>query len=178
RTDGQGNLLPDQALDEPGVLLTAHTVIDAPHGEQVERLTDIARRAFLAGMRDSEQSLRARTVEHRCELRRGMAGFRGIETYRRDELTIFEHLIEGAIGFSGAQVTQEARDEAMGHAEAALRLGERQLQALDDGAEGNAARGVCLRIEKDVGMDDTLLMSALQVTQGQAIEVVLVPQHI
>src|SRR6185437_16700091 len=129
-------------------------------------------RAFLSRMRDREQSLLPRMPEHRGKLRRRMADLRGIEAHCGDAVTVLEHLIQRVSRFRGTQMTQEARDEPVRHPEAALRLAECATEASDDGVKGDPARGVCLRIEKDLRVDHALLMRALQVGDGQMVEVV------
>src|SRR5580693_6260795 len=106
-----------------------------------------------------------------------MADFRRIEPDRADGVTVLEHLIERAHRVRGAQVTQETGDEPVRDPKAPLRLGERPAQAVDDGAEGNAARSVRLWIEEDLRMDDALPVNALKIADGQVVEVVRIPQY-
>ena len=64
RADGERDLLGHQPVDQRGVLDAAHAVIDARDVEQVERLPDVLGRALLAGVRDRQEPLGARPVEH------------------------------------------------------------------------------------------------------------------
>ena len=70
----------DQAVDEPVVLEAAHAVVDALDAEQVERLPDVLRRAFLPRVRDRAQALGSRTREDARELRRRVAALPRVES--------------------------------------------------------------------------------------------------
>src|SRR5260221_185314 len=62
------------------IFFAAHTMVDAGHLEVVERFKDVSGRAFLAGMRDGEETLSSRSPEYRREFRRRMAHFGRVQS--------------------------------------------------------------------------------------------------
>ena len=76
-----------------------------------------------------------------------------------------------------AEVAQEAQDQPRADAPPRLGLGAGALQAVEHGLEGDAARGVGLRVEEQLGMDDIVVVRALEVGDGEIEEVLLVDQR-
>ena len=82
-----------------------------------------------------------------------------------------------AQGGPGALVAQEAHDQAGADAVASPGAVQGAGQTVDDGADRDAARGVRLRVEEDLGVPYALLLGAREVGVGEVGEVVLGAQH-
>ena len=77
-----------------------------------------------------------------------------------------------------AQMPQEAEDEFGGDAEAHLALGQRLENAVGHRGEGNAARGMGLRIEEDFRVAHAVGLGALQISEREIVKILLRPQHV
>ena len=66
---------------------------------------------------------------------------------------------------------QDAGDELGGDAELGVRAAARGFQPAEDGGVGDAARGVGLRVEEDLGVDEAIAVRACEVGVGEGLEV-------
>ena len=71
----------------------------------------------------------------------------------------------------GAQMPQKAQDQAGREAELALAVLQRSPDTIEHGFESDAALGMRLRIEEDLGPDDALRARLLEIGASQRIEV-------
>ena len=178
RTHGQRYAPTCQTLDQGGVFLAAHAVIDARHLEQVERFVNIFRRAFLTRMRDGEESLCARALEYGLEFRRRMAALGRIEADSGDRVLVRQRLFERAHRIVGAQVAQKTQDQPVRDAEFLFAIGECTADAAEHGRKGDTTLGVRLRIEEDFHMHHPVRVRAAQIRHSQGMEVCFIAQHV
>ncbi|MNX82657.1 hypothetical protein D3C86_1143930 [compost metagenome] len=80
-------------------------------------------------------------------------------------------------GFVFGQVAQEAKDQAAGDAQFGLGPVHARNQALDHHAEGHAPVGVGLGIEEDLGVAHVVGGGALEIGEGQILEILARQQH-
>src|SRR5262245_27268252 len=85
RAHGQRDALAREPIDQRRILVAVDAEIDARDLEPIERLADVRRGAFLAGVRDRRDTERAHLREHPLELARRVAAFAGVEP-DRDEV--------------------------------------------------------------------------------------------
>ena len=165
-------------MDERRILVAADAVIDALGAEQRERLADVRRGAFLAGVGDRVEALCAGPREHPRELRRWIAALAGVET-DADELV--------AVGQGGGErgervflgeVAEEAQDQRRGDAVLRASIGHRVVEAVEDRRHRDAADRVGLRIEEQLGVDDPIGRGALEVRGGERAKVVAIAEHV
>jgi hypothetical protein len=76
------------------------------------------------------------------------------------------------------EMTQKTQDQLAADAEFGTPLFERTLQAVDDGVEGDAALGVCLRVEKDLRVQHVILLATQQVSPAQVEKILLLDEDI
>ena len=74
-------------------------------------------------------------------------------------------------------MAQETHDQAGADAERLFGIVDRAMQAVDHGGEGDAARGVALRIEEHFDMHEIVGARPLQIGPGQIVEILLRDQH-
>src|SRR5262249_1596166 len=146
RTHGERDLLANQSLDQGLVFSAAHAVVDARDAEEVESLRDVRRRAFLAGVRDRQQTPLSCPPADRLELRRRIAQLRRVESDRNEEMPERERLLERRHRVVRAEMAHEVEDEAPRDTPLPLRILERAGDAVHHYAERNAAIGVRLRV--------------------------------
>ena len=153
-------------------------MIDARHLEIVERLVDIRRRAFFAGVGHREKAGCARAPEHFGELRWRVAELRGIEPHRTDGAAMRQRLLQRLLRRLRAQVAQKTQDQARSDSEPGPGLVETAADAVEDSFKRNAALGVCLRIEENLDMNHALRVHFFQIGQRHRAKIVFVAQHI
>ena len=178
RADREGQALVDDAADERVVFQRAVAVVDAVDLEQVQRLPDVLRRAFFAGVGDAQQAALMGGGKDALELLRRMADLGAVEADARQ-------LVEP--GFGGLQgversvfreVAQEAEDQFRGDAEFSLGGLHGAEQTLDGDAERQAAVGVGLGVEEDLGVAPAIGGEASEIGHAEVVEVLLGQQHL
>ena len=115
--------------------------------------------------------------KHVGELGGRVVALVGVKPDADEHVLVGQGRLEGLERGLRAHIAQEAQDEVGGQA---------GLAGLDDGAviaadnrlDGDAARGVGLRVEEAFGAHDTIRAGALEVGSGQVVEVVLVLEDI
>ena len=85
--------------------------------------------------------------------------------------------LQGGEGFVLAEMAQEAEDQARRHAQLRLRPVHARDQALDHDGEGHAPVGVGLGVEEDLGVAHIVGGGALEIGEGQILEVLTGQQH-
>ncbi len=118
-----------------------------------------------------------RQREDLLELRRRVADLGRVQADGGDPVEVGRAASKVVEGGLGALVTQEAHDQAGADAVGLLGAVQRAGQAVDDGADRDAARGVRLRVEEDLGVPYALLLGTGEVGVGEVGEVVLGAQH-
>src|SRR2546423_12921653 len=88
-----------------------------------------------------------------------------------------QRLLERSQGRGLAQVWKKTQDQPAADAEAIAADLERPMNPADHGVKGDAALGMRLRVEEDLGMAHVLRGGAPQVGPGQVIEILLLEQH-
>lgn len=101
----------------------------------------------------------------------------GVQADGGDPVEVGTGGLEGREGGLGALVAQEAHDQAGADAVGLRGAVQGARQAVDDGADRDAARGVRLRVEEDLGVPYALLLGAGEIGIGEVGEVVLGAQH-
>ena len=129
-------------------------------------------------MRDAVQTERAGPGEDARELLRRVAALAAVETDANAVLAIRQRLVERRDRLVFAQVAQEAQDQRAGHPELAPRPLACRGEAANDGADRHAARGVRLRIEEDLGVDDVVGRGALEIGAGEVAEILLADEDV
>ncbi len=176
RTHRERNAIAHEALDERGVFVAAHAVIDAVHVQDVEGFRDVRGRAFLSRMRDQAQIHRVRLREHAGELRRRIAALAGVEP-DADDVTAKRHRgVERRERRLLGEVAEEAQDQVRGHAVATMRVVHRVAQPRDHDLHRDAAIGVRLRIEEQLGVDDVVRVRACEVRHRERVEVAAIAE--
>ena len=172
RADGERHLLARQPLDQGGVLERAVAVVEpvdlagcrAPRGH--------SGRAFLAGMGDALQAERGGGGEDPGELRRRMAELGGVEADRRRSgraRASPASSVANAASSSRWRRKQRISFEVMPcRASASAMPASRPSHHR---VEGDAAVGVGLRIEEDLGMDDIVRRRAVEIGGGEVAEI-------
>lgn len=119
-------------------------------------------------------------VEYAREFRRRMAELGRVEADADQPVTIAleqrQRRFERCERIFFRQMAQEAQDQ-LARQPALFRIRERALDAGDDGLDRHAARGMRLRIEEQLGMDDVVRERAFAVRGGHVVEVLLGQQH-
>ncbi len=146
-------------------------MIHAVDVQEIERLPDIAGRAFLAGMGDELQPFRARRREDHREFFRRMADFGGIEPDRFDPVQPGLGLCQRLERCFFREVPQEGEDELDGHAMLDPRVLHGREQPFDHHRERDAPVGMRLRIEHDLGMDDAIGRRAVEIGHGKIVKI-------
>ena len=159
------------------VLQRAVAVVDAIDAEDVQRLPDILRRTFLAGMGDEAEPLVPGAAKHLFEFAWWVPDLRRIEADADEPVLVGERLVQSPLGIGGIEMAQEAHDEMRAQAELRHPVFDRLRQSVDDGGEGDAARGVALRIEEHLDIAHILRPRPGQVRPGEIVEILLGPQH-
>ena len=171
RADGERHLLARQPLDQSRVLERAVAMVEPVDLQNVERLVDIIGRTFLAGMGDALQPERGGRREDPRELRRRMAELGGIEPDRLDPVEPGLRLLQRRERGLLVEMAQEAEDQLRGDAVPRLGLVHAGEQAAHHRVERDAAVGVGLRIEEDLGMDDVVGRRAVEIGEGEVAEI-------
>src|SRR5690606_36012778 len=135
-----------------GCRFSGPAVIDARYEQEIEGLAYVVGRAFLAGVRDDAQPLLASLLEHALELARRVAALAGVEADADEFALERQRRLERRERVLLRQVAQEAQDEVRADVVAALRVAHRVVQAADHDLHRDAARGVSLRIEEQLGV--------------------------
>ena len=177
RAHRQRHPLGRQAPHQRFVLHGAVAVIHPVDVQQVQRLVHIGGRALLAGVRDALQAQRARTLEHPLELGRRMADLRRVQSHARDPVQPWRGRLQRRERRRFVQVTQEAQDQPGGDAQLSLRPRHAGQQALDHLRHRHASVGVGLGVEEDFGVPHGVGRRALEVGEGQVLEVTPGQQH-
>ena len=168
---GEGGLGGGQVLDQVGVVQAADAVVDALGAQQVQGLPDVGGGAFFAGVGDAVESHVAGGGEHFGEFFGWVADFGGVQAHGVDVFQVGACLVEGVEGFLGGAVTQEAQDEAGADVVGAFAVVQGGGEAVDDGVDADAAAGVGLGVEEDLGVAYALGGGAGEVGVGQVGEV-------
>ena len=144
----------------------------------VQRLVDICGRPLLPGVRDPLQPGGAGGGEDARELARRVADLGRVEPDRLDPIEPRLGCGERRQRIGLVEMTQEAEDQLGGDTE--LRIGRRDAgeEAVRHHLKRNAARGVGLRIEHDLGMNDPIGMRAGEVGEREIVEILLGLQHV
>ncbi len=177
-TNGQRQARLGKALHQRRVFDAAHAVVDARHAEQIDRVADIGRRAFFTGMRNAQKTLSERASKNAFELSRRVAGLARVEPDADDPVAVRQGLLERRKRGLLVEMTQEAHDQFAADTEFAATFFQRTQQAADYRIEADAAIGVRLRVEKNLGMDYVILLAAQQVGPGQVEEILFLDQHV
>src|SRR6185312_10539878 len=119
--------------------------------QEIERLAHVLGRPLLAGMGYRMQAEPTGAGEDTLEQARRPSLLRRIEADADEAVAPRQRLIERALGIGLVEMAQEAEDQRRGDAILPLGVGLRTRQAVDHGLEGDAAAGVPLRIEEDLG---------------------------
>jgi hypothetical protein len=177
RAHGERDAVAHEPRHERRILVAAHAVIDALDLEDVEGIGDVGGGAFLAGMGDGAEADAARLREHPRELRRWIAFLAGVEA-NADELGAERHRgLEGGERVLLGEVAQEAQDQLARDAVAAMRVVHRVAQPGDHDLHRDAARGVGLRIEEQLGVHHVVGVRAGEVRHRERVEVAAVAEH-
>ncbi|MNI33084.1 hypothetical protein D3C73_870120 [compost metagenome] len=152
-------------------------MVHAVDVQQVQRLADVFGRAFLAGVGAQLQPQVAGGGEDALELGRRMADLGRIQPDADEVAPIRLGGFQRGEGFVFRQVAQEAEDQAGGHAQFGLGPVHARDQALDHHAEGHAPVGVGLGIEEDFGVAHIVGGGALEIGEGQVLEILSRQQH-
>jgi hypothetical protein len=177
RAHRQRDLRERELVDERRILVAVHAVIDALGAEQRERLADVRRRAFFAGVRDHVQSEPARLREHARELARRVAALAGVEPDADESIAERQRGLERGERVVLREVAQEAQDQRRRDAVRRARLGHRVGEPADHHVHADAARGVALRIEEQLGVHDVVGRGALEVRARELGKVGAVAEH-
>ncbi len=176
-TDGQRDLLGRQPLDEPVIFQATHAVIDAPRLQHVERLPDVLGRTLLAGVRHARQAQQAGLREDPGELGGRVADLGRVEADRRQMVGERAGLLQRLQRLFLAAVAQEAQDQARRDAEPCPAFVEGAADPRAAGLEGDAAPGMGLRVEEDLGVAHALAGRLRQIGQREVVEVPLGEEH-
>ena len=117
------------------------------------------------------EALGACSGEHRLELDRRIALLVGVQSYADDPVLVRQRLLQRPHRGFDAHVSQETHDELRADSELVQRILLRSTNSADDGVEGDASRGVRLRVEEDLGIDHVLVTGPGQVGGRQIVEV-------
>ena len=148
-------------------------MVDPFHVQDVERGLDVGRRPLLARVRHQVQAQGAAALEHAREFFRRVAALGGIEPHANDLVQVRQGLVQRDDRLVFGQMAQEAHDQA--GADGALLAS--APDAVDHCLNGNAARGMGLRVEKDFRVQDVVGMGARQIGRGHVVEVLFGEQH-
>ncbi len=152
-------------------------MVHAVDVQQVQRLADVFGRAFLARVGAQLQAQFARGGEDALELRRRVADLGGIQSDADEVMQIGLGGPQRGEGFVFAEVAQEAEDQARRYAQLRLGAVHPRDQALDHDGEGHAPVGMGLGVEEDLGVADVVGGGALEIGEGQILEVLTGQQH-
>ena len=145
--------------------------------QHVERIADVGRRPLLTGVCDEVQAELAATGEHAGELLRRVAALAAVEPDADQKVAVGQRRFQRLEGRLFAQMPQEAHDQRALDAELPPRRLDRAAQALDHGADGDAAVGVRLRVEEELGPHDVIGRGAAKVGHRHIEEIGLLQQH-
>ena len=157
-------------------LQAPHTMIDALHFQHVERLRDVGGRPLLTRVGDDVQVQIPALREHACELLGRVVLLATVQAHPQDGLQ------EGPCSLQRLErrllrvMAQEAHDQAGFDVKGGLGVLLGADQAIDHGLERDAPVSVCLRIEENLGVANTILGRTLEVRHGEVVEVLLVDQ--
>ena len=126
------------------------------------------RRARPAGTRSARA--RAKTASN---FDGGLPASDGVEAHAADPVLERERLVERRLRLGFGEVPEEAEDQLRGDAEPPLPVGERAVDAADDGLERDAPRGVGLRIEEHLGVAHAVGGGAVEIGRRQLEEIPL-----
>lgn len=176
-THGERHALLRQFAHQSIVADRRIAVIDPPHTEQLEGLSDVLGRSLLAGVRHGQEPLLTSACEDPLELRRRMAPFGGVETDRNDPVAVRERLIERCLGSFLVEMAEEAKDQLRADAELAPCVQQGSMDSIDYDGERNPTVRVCLRIEEDLRVQDVVALHSRQVGPGEVVEILLGVEH-
>jgi len=74
-------------------------------------------------------------------------------------------------------VAQEAQDQGSADAQPGFRIDAGAVQASNDGLHANAARGMRLRVEKQLGVDHVVLRRLDKISPRHVVEILLLDKH-
>ena len=147
-------------------------MVDALDVQHVERAPDVGRRAFLAGVRDAVQAELAARAKTRANF---SGGWPRSLLSRPTPMNCSRYgSASSSVAMRGvfAQVAQKAQDQRASTPSSRRALRARG-QAVDHGRERDAALGVRLRVEEDLGVDDVVGRGAAEVRHRHVVEVLL-----
>ena len=115
--------------------------------------------------------MRARLLEDGLELLGRVPDFGRVEADPVDHPPVAQRLVERLHRRVGAEVAEETHDQLRREAELLLAVSRRVVNTVEGRLEGDAAGGVGLRVEEDLGVAHVLRGAALEVVPRQVIEV-------
>jgi hypothetical protein len=124
------------------------------------------------------QAQGARPREHPAELRRRVAALAAVEADAGELAAERPRGVERGERVVLGEVAQEAQDQLGARAVAGQRVLHRVAQAADHGLERDAARGVGLRVEEQLGVDHAVGVRAREVRHRERVEVAAVAQDV
>ncbi len=180
RAHGERHAQPGEAADQGRVVHRAVAVVDPVHPQPVNRLGDIGRRPFLAGMGDEPEARFPRRGEEAFELRGRIVPLGRVEAEAGDPPVgdIGLGVAKGGEPVLLVEMPEDAHDEQRGDAEPLAPISKRGQYAVRRDREGNAARGVTLGIEEHLDMHRPIGGYPLQIGCGELVEVLLGTQHV
>lgn len=177
RADRQRNTFARQTFDQQRVIDTAHAMIDTFRAQQIQRVADVIGRAFLACMRHDAQTQFAAPGKDTREFFRRIAAFAAIESNADKMLTIGQRLLQRIERVGLAQMTQETQDQRAADAQLLARGIAGARQAADHRSYRNAARGMGLRVKKQLGVYDAICRGAMKIRHRHVKEILFMQQH-
>ena len=178
RTYGERDAGRRQIGDQFRVVERPVAMIDAVHAQDIYGFAHIRRRSLLAGMGDQQQTFVLGLGEDVGELGGRMAQLRRVEADAGELVSVHQRLLKSRHGLICAQVTQKAENELGGNTQLVRRLLLAARDAVDHSGKRHTAVGMGLGIEEDLGMAHVVVSGPSEISQGQLIEVLLVPQHL
>ena len=148
-------------------------MVDPLGAEAVEGTGDEGSWPLLAGMGDAVEPRASAPCEHFAELLRRIAPFPGIETDADEPIAEGERPLEGLDGIRFGKVAEEAHDEGRRHSIPFDGKVDGPCQAGDHRLDGDAAGGVHLGVEEDLGADDVVGVGSLEIGPGKVVEILL-----
>ena len=106
-----------------------------------------------------------------------MPALRGVEPDPRDAVEVGQGRVQGLEGRRLVEVAEEAHDEPRGESEPCLGVVERAPDAPDHGRERDAAVGVGLGVEEDLGVTHPLGVGAGKVGEREVEKVLLLEEN-
>ncbi len=177
RADRQRRPVGREPPQQRRVLDAADAVVDPLHPEQVDRLPDVVRRAFLPGVRDGVQAEPPGGVEDRGEVARRVADLGRVEPDGEELAGVGGQLIQRLGRVVGTSVAQEARDEPDLRAAGGRAAAGRRPQPADDLGQRDAAGQVHLRVEEHLDPRHPVRPRPGEVGRGEIGEVLRRAQH-